>query len=82
MEIPDLLAFARSQHASDLHLSAGLPPLLRVHGDIRPIALPALSAAEVRALLHSMMDEASAANMPKRTSATLPWPGRIAAVAG
>ena len=57
MEIPDLLAFARSQHASDLHLSAGLPPLLRVHGDIRPIALPALSAAEVRALLHSMMDE-------------------------
>ena len=47
MEIPDLLAFARSQHASDLHLSAGLPPLLRVHGDIRPIALPALSAAEV-----------------------------------
>jgi twitching motility protein PilT len=79
MEIPDLLAFARSQHASDLHLSAGLPPLLRVHGDIRPIALPALSAAEVRALLHS---KASAANMPKRTSATLPWPGRIAAVAG
>ncbi|MFO1234828.1 MAG: PilT/PilU family type 4a pilus ATPase [Rivihabitans pingtungensis] len=57
MEIPDLLAFARSQHASDLHLSAGLPPLLRVHGDICPIALPALSAAEVRALLHSMMDE-------------------------
>ena len=57
MEISDLLAFARSQHASDLHLSAGLPPLLRLDGDIRPIALPALKHADVRALLHAMMDD-------------------------
>lgn len=57
MEMTDLLAFAREQQASDLHLSAGLPPLVRIHGDIRPIALPALSTAQTRALLHSMMDE-------------------------
>ena len=51
MEIADLLAFAMEQQASDLHVSADLPPLLRIHGDIRPIAVAPLAHADVRAIL-------------------------------
>src|SRR5206468_4264662 len=40
MDISELLAFAVKNKASDLHLSAGLPPMIRVHGDIRRINLP------------------------------------------
>ena len=40
MDITELLAFAVKNKASDLHLSAGLPPLIRVHGDMRRINLP------------------------------------------
>jgi twitching motility protein PilT len=43
MDITELLAFSVKNKASDLHLSAGLPPMIRVHGDIRRINLPALS---------------------------------------
>jgi len=43
--------------ASDLHLSAGLPPLMRVHGDLTRTEHPALSAAGVTALVHSLMTE-------------------------
>ena len=37
MDITELLAFAVKNKASDLHLSAGLPPMIRVHGDVRRI---------------------------------------------
>ena len=40
MDITELLAFAVQQGASDLHLSAGLPPMIRVDGDIRRVNLP------------------------------------------
>ncbi|MFT6393604.1 MAG: twitching motility protein PilT [Methylophilaceae bacterium] len=39
-DISDLLAFSVKNEASDLHLSAGLPPMIRVHGDVRKINLP------------------------------------------
>ena len=42
VDISELLAFAVKNKASDLHLSAGLPPMIRVHGDVRRINLPAL----------------------------------------
>jgi twitching motility protein PilT len=42
MEISELLAFTVKNKASDLHLSAGLPPMIRVHGDVRRINLPPL----------------------------------------
>ena len=35
MDITELLAFTAQQNASDLHLSAGLPPMIRVDGDVR-----------------------------------------------
>ena len=39
MDISELLAFSVKNKASDLHLSAGLPPMIRVHGDVRRINL-------------------------------------------
>ncbi len=55
MEIADLLTFAVNNKASDLHLSAGLPPLIRVRGDIRRINLPPLSHSEVLGMVTAMM---------------------------
>jgi Tfp pilus assembly pilus retraction ATPase PilT len=42
MDITQLLAFSVKNKASDLHLSAGLPPMIRVHGDVRRINVEAL----------------------------------------
>ncbi len=57
MGILDLLAFSVKNNASDLHLSAGLPPMIRVHGDIREIDLPALDHATVYEMVSSIMSE-------------------------
>ncbi|MBB3214569.1 twitching motility protein PilT [Herbaspirillum sp. Sphag1AN] len=56
MDIPGLLSFSVKKQASDLHLSAGLPPMLRIHGDICKINLPALTAAALRSMLEAIMD--------------------------
>src|SRR5450830_1174509 len=61
MDIPDLLAFSVKNHASDLHLSTGLPPLLRIHGEIRRLALPPLQEPALRAMLDTLMDAGQAA---------------------
>ncbi|MQT72641.1 twitching motility protein PilT, partial [Pseudomonas sp. FSL R10-0071] len=55
MDIADLLAFSVKHGASDLHLSAGVAPMLRVDGDIQRSDLPVLAPAAVRELIHSVM---------------------------
>ena len=57
MDITELLAFSAQQNASDLHLSSGLPPMIRVDGDIRRINLPPLSHKEVHALIYDIMND-------------------------
>ena len=57
MEISDLLAFTVKNKASDLHLSAGLPPLIRVHGDIRRINLPAMEHRDVHDMVYDIMND-------------------------
>jgi len=57
MDITDLLQFSVQNKASDLHLSAGLPPLLRVHGDIRRVNLPSLNNKEVHDLVYDIMSD-------------------------
>ena len=47
MDIAELLAFAQKNKASDLHLSSGLPPMIRVDGDMKRINLPTLDAETV-----------------------------------
>lgn len=57
MDISDLLAFSVKNKASDLHLSSGLPPMIRVHGDVRKINLPAMEHAEVHRMLYDIMND-------------------------
>ena len=57
MDITELLAFSAKQKASDLHLSAGLPPMIRVDGDVRRINLPPLEHKEVHALIYEIMND-------------------------
>jgi len=57
MDISDLLAFSVKNNASDLHLSAGLPPMIRVHGDVRRINLPPLDQSEVHHMIHDIMSD-------------------------
>jgi twitching motility protein PilT len=57
LTMPDLLREATARQASDLHLSAGQPPLLRVHGDLQRMEHPALAADAVLALAHTIMTE-------------------------
>ncbi|QMT33293.1 type IV pilus twitching motility protein PilT [Conchiformibius steedae DSM 2580] len=57
MQITDLLAFGVKNKASDLHLSAGLPPMIRVHGDIRRINLPEMSSEDVGNMISSVMND-------------------------
>jgi len=57
MDIAELLAFSVKNEASDLHLSSGLPPMIRVDGDIRRINVPALEHKEVHALVYDIMND-------------------------
>ncbi len=57
MDIAELLAFSVKNKASDLHMSAGLPPMIRVDGDIRRINVPALEHKEVHAMIYDIMND-------------------------
>ncbi|MBP8134582.1 MULTISPECIES: type IV pilus twitching motility protein PilT [Zoogloea] len=57
MDITELLAFTVKNKASDLHLSSGLPPMIRVHGDIRRINLPALLHKDVHGMVYDIMND-------------------------
>ena len=57
MDITELLAFSAKQGASDLHLSAGLPPMIRVDGDVRRINLPPMDHTEVHGLIYEIMND-------------------------
>jgi twitching motility protein PilT len=57
MDLTELLAFVVKNKASDLHLSAGLPPMIRVHGDVRRINVPALEHKDVHAMVYDIMND-------------------------
>ena len=57
MDIVELLGFAYKNKASDLHLSAGMPPMIRVHGDVRKINLPAMEHKDVHKLIYDIMND-------------------------
>mgnify|MGYP006081391553 FL=1 len=57
MDIAQLLAFGVKQGASDLHLSAGLPPMIRVDGDIRRINVPEMDHKQVHAMIYDIMND-------------------------
>lgn len=57
MDIVELLKFSVSQKASDLHLSAGEPPLLRINGDVKKINVDKLDEKQVQSMLHDIMKD-------------------------
>lgn len=57
MDITELLQFSVQNKASDLHLSAGLPPMIRVDGDVRRLNMPALEHREVYNLVYDIMND-------------------------
>src|SRR5918992_145256 len=58
MDVTQLLAFGVEQGASDCHLSAGEPPMLRVHGDLKKLEHPPLAQEEVHTLVYDIMNDA------------------------
>ncbi len=57
MDITELLAFGVKNGASDLHLSAGLPPMIRVDGDVRRINVPPMEHKDVHRLVYDIMND-------------------------
>ncbi len=57
MDITELLAFSVKNGASDLHLSAGLPPMIRVDGDVRRINVPAMEHKDVHSMVYDIMND-------------------------
>ncbi len=57
MDIAQLLTFGVKQGASDLHLSSGVEPMIRVDGDIRRINLPVMEHKEVHEMLYDIMND-------------------------
>lgn len=57
MDITQLLQFAYQQDASDLHISAGEPPMVRVHGDMKKIKVPPLTTEQTHAMVYDIMSD-------------------------
>ena len=57
MDIAELLAYSVKNKASDLHLSSGLPPMIRVDGDIRRLNVPPLANQQLTELIYSTMSD-------------------------
>ncbi|HVV68900.1 MAG TPA: type IV pilus twitching motility protein PilT [Gammaproteobacteria bacterium] len=58
VSLDTLLTMAVNDHASDLHLSAGLSPILRIQGELKKMELPLLTSEQLQCLLHSILNEA------------------------
>jgi len=57
MDITQLLLFTHEQRASDLHISAGESPMIRVDGDLKKVDAAALSAEQCQAMLYDIMSD-------------------------
>jgi twitching motility protein PilT len=57
MDITELLAFSAKEGASDLHISAGLPPIIRIDGDVRRTNLPPMEHRQVHSLIYEIMND-------------------------
>jgi twitching motility protein PilT len=81
MDITELLDFSVKQNASDLHLSAGVPPMVRVDGDVRKLTLPPFSHSDVHRLVFDIMNDAQRSEFEEKLevdfSFELPSVGRF-----
>lgn len=56
MDVNDLLEIVVEQNASDIHLTVGLPPTLRLHGQLTPLDLPTLREADTKELIGQLLE--------------------------
>ncbi|MDN3681727.1 type IV pilus twitching motility protein PilT [Vibrio tapetis] len=66
MDITELLDFSVKHNASDLHLSAGVPPMVRVDGDVRKLGVPAFSHSDVHKMVFDIMNDAQRAEFEEK----------------
>lgn len=66
MDITELLDFSVKHNASDLHLSAGVPPMVRVDGDVRKLGVPAFSHGDVHRMVFDIMNDAQRAEFEEK----------------
>jgi twitching motility protein PilT len=66
MDIAELLDFSVKHNASDLHLSAGVPPMVRVDGDVHKLGVPAFAHADVHRLVFDIMNDAQRAEFEEK----------------
>ena len=57
MNITQLLQFAVTEGASDIHISAGEPPILRIHGDMKKLEYDPLQDEEVHRMIYDIMSD-------------------------
>jgi len=57
MDVSELLAFTVKNSASDLHLASGEPPMIRIHGDMTRIKMPALEERVVQGMIYDIMND-------------------------
>lgn len=57
MDITELLKFSAKENASDVHISSGEPPIMRIHGDMRMVDMPHLKAEEVHKFLYEILSD-------------------------
>lgn len=65
MDITQLLAFVMQNNASDLHLSATCPPIVRVYGTLKRLKAEALTTEDIRGMLYSIMTDEQRAEYEK-----------------
>ena len=57
VDVAQLLSFAVKNNASDLHLSGGVPPMIRVDGDIKRVNMTALTNQDVKSMVYDIMND-------------------------
>jgi twitching motility protein PilT len=57
MDIAELLVYTIENKASDLHVTVGLPPAVRIHGEVEPMNFPPLSREETSDLIYQIMND-------------------------
>jgi len=57
MDVTELLTFVLDQKGSDLHVSAGVPPIIRIHGEMRKIEMPPLDKDEVHNMIYDILND-------------------------
>ncbi len=65
MDITQLLAFVLHNDASDLHLSADNPPIIRTKGSLKRVKADALKSDDIRSMLYSVMTDEQRAEYEK-----------------